>query len=118
MSRFDVDGDERQILINEELDEFSQHVAFFVHLIRFAEHIMSDENVLKNGADDDRDALAFHLFTMLSENGLWAGLSPERARSIFDAMAPKTSSSARERKRLRPTPRSARSRRRRPEPRE
>jgi hypothetical protein len=115
-SRFDVDGAKREILINEELGEFAQHVAFLVHLIRFAEHIMSGEKDARElSRDDYRDGLAFHLFTMLSENGLWAGLSRERARSMFDAMAAETSRSAQRNKRLSRKPRSAPSRRRRAE---
>jgi hypothetical protein len=112
-SRFDVDGAKREILINEELDEFAQHVAFLVHLIRFAEHIMSGEKDAREPSRDDyRDGLAFHLFT---ENGLWAGLSRKRARSMFDAMAAETSRSRRKKGRLHPQAGSAPSRRRRPE---
>jgi len=111
-----VDGAKREILINEELDEFAQHVALLVHLIRFAEHIMSgDKDAREPSRDDYRDGLAFHLFTMLSENGLWAGLSLERARSMFDAMAAETSRSRGKKGRLHPQPGSAPSRRRRPE---
>jgi hypothetical protein len=42
-----------------------------------------DKDARELSRDDYRDGLAFHLFTMLSENRLWAGLSRERARSML-----------------------------------
>jgi len=102
ISRLEVDGARVQIFIDKTLDEFMQYVTLLENLLHVSEELIWADFHAVGHMEHYREELAIRLFMMLSESGLWAGLTPEQARSLFEGSAVKSASSARRRKRPRP----------------